>query len=158
MRSARSLTPSGSTKPASASNQNEAAPKTDLARAVAGVGATALASDACRSKPGRRSTSYVDWPTLMARTFAIDVLQCTRCSGRLEPIAVITKAETAQRILSHLRLPIASEPMTDGYSVGYDVTEQPMPSWATGTDPEPDEDARGPPSDYDGVDPPSPED
>ena len=45
----------------------------------------------------------------------------------------------------------------DEPSVAYwDVSGQPMPSWAVGVDPIPDE--RGPPVDYDGVDPPAPND
>jgi hypothetical protein len=171
------------TEPANFPNQNSNPPKTDVSGAAAGaswVSLPTVSPGASERKLARRSTSYVDWATLMARTFGLDVLQCGRCSGRLEPIAVITKTEIAERILSHLRLPLAPEQLTDGHSVGYDVTGEPIPSWAIGTDPEPnctseakysevheygeaarsepEEDARGPPPEWDCVDPPAPED
>ena len=58
---------------------------------------------------------------------------------------------------SHLRLPLAPEQLSDGRSMGYDVTGEPVPLWAIGTDPEPEEDARAPPSEWGIVDPPAPE-
>ena len=45
------------------------------------------------------------WAPLMARTFALDVLQCPACSGRLEVVSVITSRSVAERILRHLGLP-----------------------------------------------------
>ena len=142
---------------ASSPNQNSNSPKNDVSATAAGV-PSAPSPEPSPTKLARRSTSYVDWATLMARTFGLDVLQCGRCSGRLEPIAVITKTEIVERIVSHLRLPLAPEQLSDGHSVGYDVTEEPMPAWAIGTDPDPEEDARGPPPEWDCVDPPAPED
>jgi hypothetical protein len=41
------------------------------------------------------------------------------------------------RILAHLRLPLTPELLSDGSSVGFDVTGEPVPSWVVGTDPEP---------------------
>ena len=64
----------------------------------------------------------------------------------------------AEGILSHLNLPLTAEQLSDDYNVGYDVTGKPMPGWALGTDPEVEEEARGPPSDWALVDPPAPED
>ena len=43
----------------------------------------------------------------------------------------------------------------DAPALYYDVTGEPVPVWALGVDPEPAE--RGPPVDYDVVDPPAPE-
>ena len=98
---------------------------------------------------------------MLARTFGVDALACPRCrAGRLRPIALITNLDTARRILSHLRLPLTPEQLSDGCTTVYDVTEQPMPAWAAGSDPvqpEPEADERGPPDNWDGVDPPSPE-
>jgi hypothetical protein len=37
--------------------------------------------------------------------FAVDVLQCSRCPGRLRVIAFITEAAAVRRILDHLGLP-----------------------------------------------------
>jgi hypothetical protein len=57
------------------------------------------------------------------------------------------------RILAHLRLPLTPELVSDGSSVGFDVTGEPVPSWVVGTDPEPD--GRGPPDRWDSVEPPA---
>ena len=43
------------------------------------------------------------WANLMRRTFAIDVLACTTCGGRLELVSVITCPATAASIAAHLR-------------------------------------------------------
>jgi hypothetical protein len=41
----------------------------------------------------------------MKRTLDIDPAHCPQCEGRLEPIAIITRDDIVQRILSHLNLP-----------------------------------------------------
>ena len=71
---------------------------------------------------GRRSTSYVDWATLMKRSMGIDVLECPKCSARMQPIAVITEKEVIERILSHLRLPLRPVVGEDDTTVFCDVT------------------------------------
>jgi hypothetical protein len=50
-------------------------------------------------------TPRVDWATLLRRSFAIDVLECPKCCGRLRVLAVITEREPVQRILAHLGMP-----------------------------------------------------
>jgi hypothetical protein len=92
----------------------------------------------------------------MARTWGVSVLECPKCRQTLRPVAVITRPEVVNRILAHLRLPLTPEPLSDRWSVGFDVTAEPVLSWAVGTDPEPDE--RGPPDCWDGIDPPAPND
>lgn len=70
-------------------------------------------------------------------------------------LAVITKREVIDRILTHVKVP--REPVEgDELPAKYhDVTGEPVPQWARGVDPDPDE--RGPPA-YDAlVDPPAPE-
>jgi hypothetical protein len=87
----------------------------------------------------------------------VDPAICPRCDGRLEPLAIITNEETVRRILSSMRLPVDPAPVGPGGSMAYDVRGEPMDDWVVGLDPEPpDEDARGPPSEWDGVDPPAP--
>jgi hypothetical protein len=54
----------------------------------------------------RRSSSYIHWPSLMLRSYAIDVLKCPTCDGRMTLIAAITERDVAERILTHLRLPL----------------------------------------------------
>ena len=49
----------------------------------------------------------LDWAALMMRTFAIDILACHNCGGRLRVMAFITAAGVARRILDHLGLPHA---------------------------------------------------
>ena len=106
----------------------------------------------------RPSTSYVRWADLIRHCFDADVLTCPNpdCNGRLEPIAIITRQQTVDRILSHLSLPLRPEPLGPADTVAYDITGEPMLDWVQGVDPE--LDARAPPNEWDGVDPPAPED
>jgi Putative transposase/Transposase zinc-binding domain len=53
-------------------------------------------------------TPRVDWATLLRRSFAVDVLQCPKCHGRLRVLAVITERAPVRRILAHLGM--ATEP------------------------------------------------
>jgi hypothetical protein len=50
-----------------------------------------------------------DWAELLRRVFAVDVLSCARCGGRMRLIAFIKKKSAAQKILRHLKLP--SQPL-----------------------------------------------
>jgi hypothetical protein len=54
------------------------------------------------ARPKRRSWR---WAELMSRVFAIDVLACPRCGGRLRLLATIAHPEAIRRILAHLGLP-----------------------------------------------------
>ena len=114
-----------------------------------------------RTARSARSSVYIPWATLLARTFGVDGLACPRCKhGRLRPIAVITKDQVVSKILAHLSLPVCPELLADECTVVYDVTGQSMPGWVVGADPEPpDQEARGPPDGwFEGIDPPCPED
>ena len=46
----------------------------------------------------------VEWAKLLRRTYAVDVLACPRCSGRMRLMAAITDKATARKILGHLGL------------------------------------------------------
>ncbi len=59
------------------------------------------ASETTRRPSGRGAS----WAQLMRRTFAIDVLACPLCDGRLRLIALIEPSGVARRILTHLGLP-----------------------------------------------------
>jgi len=62
--------------------------------------------------PGRHSPRYrVPWADLLKKVFAIDVLECPRCAGRLEVIAFIAEAAVASRILQHLNLATTAPPL-----------------------------------------------
>jgi len=54
------------------------------------------------------ATPRVDWATLLRRSFAVDVLECPKCHGRLRVIAVITERDPVQRILAHLGMSAAA--------------------------------------------------
>jgi hypothetical protein len=95
----------------------------------------------------------------MRRTLDIDPAHCPQCEGRLEPIAIITRDEVVERILSHLNLPAAPEPIGPGGSLAWDLGDERMDDWVVGMDPEPPdvhETQRGPPCDA-CVDPPAPD-
>ena len=92
----------------------------------------------------------------MRRTLGINPLRCPVCQATMSLLAVITKPDVILKILSHVkvpRCPVNTEQTPALYY--YDVTGEPVPRWAVGVDPDPDE--RGPPVDYDVVDPPAPE-
>ena len=44
-------------------------------------------------------------------SFALDVLECPRCAGRLEIIAFIAEGSVAKRILDHLGLDAQGPPL-----------------------------------------------
>jgi hypothetical protein len=46
----------------------------------------------------------VEWAKLLRRTYAVDVLACTHCGGRLRLLSAITEKATAEKILQHLGL------------------------------------------------------
>jgi hypothetical protein len=48
---------------------------------------------------------YRPWAELMMRTFAVDVLCCTRCSGRLRLVALMTETKELRRYLRALGEP-----------------------------------------------------
>jgi hypothetical protein len=107
---------------------------------------------------GRRSTSYIDWASLMKRSMNIDVLACPKCHhGRMRPIADITDQEVIDKIMTHLRLPLVPEVLGDG-AVVYDITGEPVldRGWRPdGSDRGTTE--RGPPHDWEGIDAPAPD-
>ena len=54
---------------------------------------------------GRRGCRYWEWAELMKRTFALDVLCCPRCSGRLRLVALMTNDDEVRRYLRALGEP-----------------------------------------------------
>jgi hypothetical protein len=55
---------------------------------------------------GYNRPKYVAWASLLERTFAIDVLACPDCGGRLRFIATIEDREVIEKILRHLEVPL----------------------------------------------------
>ena len=70
-------------------------------------------------------------------------------------LALITKQDVIAKILTHVKVPREPVQSDDAPARHFDVTGEPVPDWAVGVDPDPGE--RGPPVDYDAVDPPAPE-
>jgi len=60
----------------------------------------ARATDAASPRPRAWS-----WPDLLRHTFAVDVLACPRCGGRMRVIATIEDPVVIRKILTHLGLP-----------------------------------------------------
>ncbi len=71
--------------------------------------ADANASAASRAPPaagaGYVRPRHYTWADLLRRTFAIDILACPDCGGRLRLLATIAQQEVIERILTHLGLP-----------------------------------------------------
>ena len=72
-------------------------------------------------------------------------------------LAVITKQDVILKILSHLNVPRYALTADEPSVAYYDMTGEPVPSWVLGVDPDPEADARAPPTSYDGIDPPAPD-
>jgi hypothetical protein len=53
----------------------------------------------------------IPWFELLRKVFAVDVLACPRCGGRLELIASIAEPGVARRILDHLGLGSRAPPL-----------------------------------------------
>jgi len=121
------------------------------------------------SQQGSETSRYIDWATLMRRTFGIDVLECPKCQSTMKVLAVISQPEVVEKILVHVKLPVTADVLADGCTPAFDVTDQtipalPVPDSVVGTNPEdsnpehhPHGYERGPPC-FDGVDPPWPDD
>jgi hypothetical protein len=54
-------------------------------------------------------TRYVDWATLMKRSFGVDALRCPRCAAKMRVLATIAEPSVVNKILSHLGMP--TEPL-----------------------------------------------
>jgi hypothetical protein len=73
--------------------------------------ATTPALGAEQSRTAAPPRRYFAWAELLRRVFAIDVLACSQCGGRLRFIATIEDPIVVQRILRHVGLPTeAPEP------------------------------------------------
>jgi len=53
---------------------------------------------------------YYAWADLLKRTFAVDVLACEKCHGRLKLLAVVTDPKSITRFLTKLGEPIEPSP------------------------------------------------
>ena len=56
--------------------------------------------------PSKRPGSYRPWAELLARTFALDVLECPACRGRLKLLALVTREKSIARYLAKIGEPV----------------------------------------------------
>ena len=56
------------------------------------------------------ATPRVPWADLLRRNFAVDVMACAKCGGRIRVLGVIIEREPVRRILAHLGLPTETTP------------------------------------------------
>ena len=61
--------------------------------------------------PELRPRNY-SWAELLHRVFAIDVLECPNCKGRMRILAAIRSPDAIQAILECLNLPARSPPVS----------------------------------------------
>ena len=59
-----------------------------------------------------RANKRLSWAELMRRVWALDVLACPRCGGRMRIIAAISGREAKDAILECLGLPSRAPPVT----------------------------------------------
>ena len=57
------------------------------------------------------ATTRVDWPTLLRRTFDVDVLKCVRCGGRLRVLGEVTEPAMVRLVLESLSMPAEAPPV-----------------------------------------------
>ena len=87
------------------------APRARWRSQVVRYGRPALDGNALEASPRAAvPTRAWTWPELMHRVFALDVLACPRCGGRLRVIASVQNPLAVQAILAHLRRSGAPEP------------------------------------------------
>ena len=54
----------------------------------------------------KRAKGYRPWAELLRRTFGVDVLECTKCKGRMKLIAMVTDPKSIARYLAALGEPV----------------------------------------------------
>ena len=69
--------------------------------------AATASSDDVAAEPAKRkrAATYRPWAELLARTFAVDVLECPKCKGRMKLIALVKKPESIARFLAGIGEP-----------------------------------------------------
>jgi hypothetical protein len=70
--------------------------------AAAGVPCPSVHDDPA---PKRTRGGYRPWADLLRRTFAIDVLECPTCQGRMKLVAMVTEPKSIARFLTALGEP-----------------------------------------------------
>lgn len=77
----------------------------------------------------------IPWAELLRKVFAVDVLECPRCVGRIELIAFIAEPAVVRRILDHLGLDSRAPPLAKASPFGDEGSgDDPAPDY-TAADP-----------------------
>ena len=87
-------------------------PAIDQSPETVADGETGCAHDQEPEKEKPRHRRNYTWAELMKRVWAIDVLECPRCSGRMRLVAAIHAEEALHRILECLGLPSRAPPLS----------------------------------------------
>ncbi len=69
---------------------------------------------------------------MLQKVFAIDVLECPICAGRLEIIAFIAEAGVAKRILDHLGMDSQGPPLAPARAPDDAELDDPGPDYQAG--------------------------
>jgi hypothetical protein len=110
--SAGSLDLRDATAAESPTDSGGAAPRPATPSRPAAHGPEAPCEDSGRGEgPMPRRRRRLSWAELMRRVFAIDVLECPRCGGRMRILAAIHPPETTRAILECLALPSRAPPL-----------------------------------------------
>ena len=80
---------------------------------------------------GYTRPKHYAWADLLQRTFAIDVLACPDCGGRLRFLATIEDRAVVEKILRHLDLPIDPPAPTPARVSGWLAGFEPPAGWVT---------------------------
>ena len=86
---------------------------------------------------GYTRPKHYAWAALFQRIFAIDILDCSDCGGRLRLVATIDQPEVIEKILRHLGLPVDAPlptpardpPWLAGALPGLDAESAPPDVW-----------------------------
>ncbi len=79
---------------------------------------------------GAAKPSGPNWPDLLRRVFAVEVLICSCCGGQRRVIAEIEEGPIARKILAHPGLPATAPKPAQGslFSTGPPLVDEPEPS------------------------------
>jgi hypothetical protein len=85
------------------------APNAKLRDAVVRTCPKAQESEVLKAKeePNAEATlNRLDWASLLRRVYAVDVLECPKCLGRMKVLAFLTEGRVVKEVLGHLKLPV----------------------------------------------------
>jgi hypothetical protein len=94
-------------------------------------------ADAADKRGGAAACYRVPWAELLQKVFAVDVLECPDCGGRLRVLACVTEAAAVKRLLAHLGIDATGPPVARA-AAGPESAGDPLPEYDL-VDPTPEE-------------------